>query len=183
MFNVYDNFWLADDNRVFGSAKQIISDTSDPDYVAWSNSFFASPWPRDGAGNQTNAALQDVLTPYNLFIDLVYYTANARWLWQTGGITVAGETYLTDRVSGNERNVAYNYAQANPATTFDWKLPNGTFVALTAAQLTHVAESEAGFVQSCFTCEQNTVASITGGTITTRAQVDAAFSAISNVFA
>jgi hypothetical protein len=40
----------------------------------------------------------------------------------------------------------------------------------------------ATFVQSCFTCESNTATGITGGSITTHAQVDAAFAAISNTF-
>jgi hypothetical protein len=36
-------------------------------------------------------------------------------------------------------------------------------------------------VQTCFSCESTTLAGITGGTITSLAQIDAAFAAISNV--
>lgn len=182
MFNVQDWYWLADDGRVFTSARQVIVDETDPGYVAWIAINTATPWPRDDAGNQTNAALQDVLAPYNLFVDLIYYSADARWRKQTGGITVAGVEYRTDRVSSNERNNAYNYAVVNTGAVLKWKLPDGTFATLDKAALTNVTMSESGFVQSCFTCENTTVASITGGSITTRAQVDAAFAAISNVF-
>jgi uncharacterized protein DUF4376 len=183
MFNPMDWYWLADDSRVFGSAKQAIVTDADPDYQAWvAAGGDATPWPRDDAGNQTNDALQAVLAPYNLFVDLIHYTADARWRRQTGGITVAGVAYRTDRVSENERNAAYNYSQANPAATFQWKLPDGTFLTLDATQLANVTTAEGGFVQACFACEKDTVASINGGTITTRAEVDAAFAAISNVF-
>jgi hypothetical protein len=41
----------------------------------------------------------------------------------------------------------------------------------------------ATFVQACFTCESNTLTAINGGSITTLAQIDAAFAAISNVLA
>jgi Domain of unknown function (DUF4376) len=183
IFDPFDWYWLADDNRVYSSARQVIVDNTDVDYNAWVQNHTVTPWPRDNAGNQTNATLQDVITPYDLFVDLKYYAADARWRRQTGGITVAGLNYRTDRVSSNERNNAYNYAQANPGATFKWKLPDGTFATLDQAALTHVTMSESAFVQNCFTCENNTVASIIGGTITTRAQVDAAFAAISNVFA
>jgi hypothetical protein len=179
-YNPYDWYWLADDGRVFASARQVIVDGSDPDYVAWGN--VATIWPRDEAGNQTNAALQDVIASFNMFVDLTFYTADSRWRRQTGGITVAGVAYRTDRVSENERNAAYNYSQDNPAAIFHWKLPDGTFATLDATQLGNVAAAEGGFVQACFTCEKNTVDAIAGATITTRAEVDAAFAAISNVF-
>jgi uncharacterized protein DUF4376 len=183
-YNAYYWYWLADDGRVFSSERQVIVDENDSNYIAWKANNTATQWPRDDAGNQTNDALQQVLAPYGtLFVDLIFYTADARWRKQTGGITVAGNAYLTDRVSENERNAAYNYVQANPGTVIDWKLPNGSFVSLDEAALTHVALTEGGFVQSCFTCEKDTVASITGGTITDRAGVDAAFAAVSNVFA
>jgi hypothetical protein len=182
-YNPFDWYWLTDDSRVYASARQAIVADSDADYQTWITAGgTATPWPRDDAGNQTNAALQDVLAPYGMFADLIFYAADARWRRQTGGIAVAGVDYRTDRISSSERNNAYDYAQANPAAVFKWKLPDGTFATLDQAALTKVAMSETGFVQSCFTCESDTVASINGSTITTRAQVDAAFAAISNVF-
>jgi hypothetical protein len=47
--------------------------------------------------------------------------------------------------------------------------------------LAHILQEMATFVQSCFSCESNTLSDINGGTITTMAEIDAAFAAISNV--
>jgi hypothetical protein len=182
--DMWNHFWLADDGRVFGSAKQITSDTSDPDYVAWSASNVPTAWPRDKAGNQTNAALQDVLTPYNLFVDLSAYAANVRYRLACGGVTISSispSPFLTDPISRNTIDSANSYAVANPGHVTDWKLADGSFIKLTAGQLATVLQDVATFVQSCFTCESNTKVGIDGGTITTQAQIDAAFAAISNV--
>lgn len=184
-YNPYANFWLASDGRVYGSAKQLITDTSDPDYVAWTSAGnMASTWPMDIDGIQTNAALQEVLAPYEtLFVDLVAYAADARWRRQTGGYSVAGVNYTSDRFSQANRQAAYIFGQNNPSYVFQWKpLGSRVFYALTQAQLNDVVMSESTLVQQCFACESSTVADINAGTITTRAQVDAAFAAISNVF-
>jgi hypothetical protein len=52
-YNPYDWYWLADDGRVFTSAKQLIVDGNDADYLAWAANNSATPWPRDLAGNQS----------------------------------------------------------------------------------------------------------------------------------
>jgi hypothetical protein len=178
----FDHFWLADDGRVYGSAKQIVSDTNDPDYVAWTQRNVATVWPSDGAGNQTNAALQEVLTPYSLFVDLAAYAAYVRYNHASGGVTIAGQPYFTDPVARNTVGSAHDYAVANPGHITDWKLADGTFTQLNETQLAHVLQEIATFVQACFTCESTTLNGINGGTITTKAEIDAAFAAISNVF-
>ena len=184
-YSPYNWYRLADDGRIFASARQIITDDTDPDYSAWNGT--ATPWPRDVAGNQTNAALQDVLTPYNVFVDLIAYTAYARFNHASGGVVVTslgGSTlFLTDPVSRNTINSAYDFmTQKGGGYTVQWKLSNGTFITLNVTQMTTLMNAVATFVQSCFTCESTTVSAINGGTITTHAQVDAAFAAISNVF-
>ena len=70
------------------------------------------------------------------------------------------------------------------ARSREWKLADGvTFIPLDKTQDAHaVQEMSRRFVQSCFTCESQMSAGITDGTITTLAQIDAAFAAISNVF-
>jgi hypothetical protein len=180
-YNPYNCYWLAADGRVFASARQIIVDENDANYIAWTSGNVATAWPRDLAGNQTNAELQKVLTPYNLFVDLVAYCAYARYNHASGGVTIGGKPYLTDPVSRNTVASAHDYAVANPGHITDWKLADGTFIQLNETQLANVLQQMATFVQSCFTCESNTVAGITGGSITTHAQVDSAFAAISNV--
>jgi hypothetical protein len=197
MFNPQNWYWA-----VGGSTTQVYSSVSNT-YVPVADATYAA-WLAAGNNPAPIPAEADIwpymapIKPSWLFdgttfaqpavgaytkTQLIAYCANARWLRQTGGITVATFAYLTDRVSSNERNTAYNYGLANTAATFSWKLPDGTFTTLTATQLTHVETSENGFVQACFNCEETTDTSINGGTITTTAAIDAAFAAISNVFA
>jgi hypothetical protein len=176
-------YWLADDKRVFDSANQIITTDTDTGYVAWVNDGnVATAWPRDGASNQTNAVLQDVLTPYGMFVNLNYYTADARYRKEIGGITVSGVALRTDRMSQSQRDAAHTYlALATAGTTISWKNADDSFASLNSTQLAAQMQGTASFVQDCFTCEHTTLTSITGGTITTRAQVDNAFAAISTV--
>lgn len=183
MYNPYDWYWLADDGRVFASARQTIVGTGDAQYMAWTGAGNTpTPWPRDAAGDQTTAALQAVLTPYNLFVDLAAYAAYVRYNKASGGALIAGLPYLTDPVARNTVSSANDYAVANPGHITDWKLADGTFTQLNQAQLAHVLQEMATFVQSCFTCESNMASGVIDGTVTTNAQVDAAFAAISNVY-
>lgn len=183
-YNPYDWYWLADDNRVYASARQVIVDDTDSDYIAWIANNTATPWPRDQAGDQTDAALQEVLTPYNLFVDLHAYAAFARYNHASGGVTISSISavpFMSDPVSRNTVDSAHNYAVANPGHITDWKLSDGSFIQLTEAQLATVLQQIATFVQSCFTTESTIAADIIGGTVTTQAEIDAAFAAISNV--
>lgn len=64
MFNPFDWYWVAEDGRAYSSGRQAIIDVEDPTLAAWVNAgYVPTGWPRDIDGNQTNAALQDVLTP------------------------------------------------------------------------------------------------------------------------
>jgi hypothetical protein len=178
-------YWLADDGRIYSSASQSQVPASDQGYVDWSDTYTPTPWPRDDAGNQTDASLQDVLGPYNLFANLTYYTADARWRRRNSGIIVTSLSpvaFMSDDASVNDINASYNYAQANTSATFQWKMSDGSFTTLNNAKITTLHNDTLNYVQSCFTCESNTINSINGGTITTMAEVDAAFAAISNVF-
>ena len=187
-YNAFDWYWLADDGRLYASARQVIVDESDADYIAWqAANTTATSWPRDLAGEQTDAALQDVLTPYNLFVDLTAYTAYARFNHASGGVVVTSLggpiLFLTDPVSRNTINSAYDFmTHKGGGYTVQWKLSDGTFITLNVTQMTTLMDDVATFVQSCFTCESTTVSAINGGTITTQVQVDSAFAAISNVF-
>jgi hypothetical protein len=177
-------YWLADDGRVYSGPLEATVDASDSGYTDWTTlGNVPTAWPRDAAGNQTDAALQDVLTGYGMFANLKYYAADARYRKASGGVTIGGKPYLSDPVSRNTVSSAHDYAVANPGHITDWKLADGTFIQLNESQLAHVLQQMATFVQSCFTCESNMVAGVDGGTVTTKAQVDAAFAAISNVLA
>ena len=183
MYNPYDWYWLADDGRVFASGRQLVVDSTDADYVAWAVNFNAPEWPRDSDGNQTDAALQAHLAPYpNLFVNLAFYTADARAKKNDGGVIVNGLPFATDAVTMMSLNAAYIYTIDKQQNSFSWKLPDGTFITLDTQAVKDLQSCVAGFGQDCFTCEDDILTAIEGGTITDRAGVDAAFAAVSNVF-
>lgn len=179
-------FWVADDGRAYGSAKQLITNTADPDYVAWLQAgYAASIWPKDSAGNQTNASLQEVLTQFGLYADLTYYAANSRYNRSCVGVIITSlntASFASDPVSRNTINSAYDFLTVNKTETLNWKMSDGTFITVDLAKVTTMMNDVADFVHKCYDCEATTVAAINGGTITTQAQVDAAFAAVTNVY-
>jgi hypothetical protein len=64
-YNIHDWYWLADDGRVFSSARRVTVDTSDQGYQTFIEGGMATPWPRDDRGDQTDKALQDVFEMAN----------------------------------------------------------------------------------------------------------------------
>ena len=180
MYNVYNNYWKADDGRVFASARQVIVDETDADFIAWGND--PSPWPRDLDGNQTNEALQEVLRPNGIYVDLAFYAGGARQKRIEGDIVVNGLTFSTDPLTLGSLNSAYIYTQAKTGDTFSWKLPDGSFITLSKADIAALHDAANDFAQNCYQCEDTTLDKIEAGTITTREQVDAEFAAVSNTF-
>lgn len=182
-FNPLDWYWVNDDGRIYASKRQIIVDETDPDFIAANAAMMTTPWPRDLAGNQTDAALQEVLAPYHtLFVNLEYYTADVRDKKNNGGVVVNGLPFASDPVTMMSLNAAYIYTIDKASNSFSWKLPDGTFITLDTAGVQALQSCVAGFGQSCYTCEDDTLTAIEAGTITDRTQVDAAFAAVSNVF-
>ena len=193
--NIRNHYWIIGGSAdVYESASNTIVAADDSIYVEWAANNTTSPIASE-------AELADVLKPYNLlpawlfnapsFIQpmsgqysapqLVAYSADARYRKASGGCTIGGMPYLTDPVARNTVASAHDYAVANPGHITDWKLADGAFVQINEAELAHVLQEMATFVQSCFTCESNTLSGINGGTITNVAAIDAAFDAISNV--
>ncbi len=110
--------------------------------------------------------------------DLVAYAANARWIKETGGITVAGIPVATDDSSQGKITGAQAMVTLNPSFTTAWKGSNGSFTTLTATEITAIATAVGNHVAACFAAEEQVDAAITAGTITTTAQIDAAFAAV-----
>jgi hypothetical protein len=175
-------YWLADDGRIFSSASQSLVTVDNPAYVAWSHTYQPTAWPVDDAGAQTDEALQDVLRPYDIYVNLAYYTGGARQKKIAGDIVVNGLPFSTDPLTYGSLNSAYIYTIDKQSDTFSWKLPDGSFITLNTADIKALQNAANQFAQSCFACEDTTLDGIETGTITTRAQVDAAFAAISNSF-
>ncbi|WP_439372908.1 hypothetical protein [Bradyrhizobium sp. DASA03120] len=69
MFVPRDWYWLAEDGRVYSSARQAIIDTTDATFAAWVEAGYApTGWPRNLGGEQTKEALQDVVKEYRLTV-------------------------------------------------------------------------------------------------------------------
>mgnify|MGYP005810366247 CR=1 FL=1 len=176
-FTPSDWYWRASDGRVFSSARQLVVSSADSAYAAWQvagNS--ATAWPKDSEGNETTAALQEVLAPYSRFADLKAYAAEVRYRKETGGAVVNGASYLTDRETQAKMTAAVVMTQINPEATFEWKSADGRFVSLDAAAMLQVAQAVGAHVQAAFATESEVAAAIDTGAITTMAQIDAAFS-------
>lgn len=110
-------------------------------------------------------------------VDLAAYAATVRWLVETGGIMVGGAPITTDRESQAMISGAHAYVQANPSATIKWKTMAG-FATLSAEQITALALAVGTHVQSCFSKEAEVAAAIQAGSITTMAEIDAAFAAV-----
>ena len=63
-------FWRADDGRVFASARQEIVSDTDPAFLEAKEAGQFTRWPADDSGAQTEAALQEVLYPYRIYVSL-----------------------------------------------------------------------------------------------------------------
>jgi hypothetical protein len=171
-------YWLADDGRIFSSASETLVAADDPAYVAWCNTYTATRWPVDGAGNQTDASLQEVLGPYGLFANLTYYCINARWQKEQGGMTLtSGMPIMTDDRAQAKINgvmLAAQYPSGPPFTT-QWHAADGSFWPLDTPAVIAMSGELQAHINQCFEVSATTVSGIDGGTITTRDQVDQAF--------
>jgi ABC-type glycerol-3-phosphate transport system substrate-binding protein len=146
------------------------------DFVARDDSDGRGPYIEEwlSALPQPSDAEQDAASQ---FVDLPAYAANARWLKETGGITVGGAAISTDRESQSMINGARSLVQEKPDAVIMFKAAGG-FVSLDAPSVTAIALAVGEHVQACFAKEAEVVAAITAGTITTPQQIDEAFSGV-----
>lgn len=62
-----DWYWLASDGRIYSSARNALVYPYDSRYLAFvAQRGGTTPWPVDINGQQTTAALQDVLSPHRI---------------------------------------------------------------------------------------------------------------------
>jgi hypothetical protein len=197
MISIVNHYWIiaGSTTEVYSSATNTLVPVADPAYSDWAATNIASPIASEAeladAARANGSQLPAWLFNAASFIQpapgtydkpqLAAYAADARFRKASGGVTIGGKPYLSDPVSRNTVASAHDYAVANPGHITDWKLADGTFIQLTEAQLAHVLQQMATFVQACFTCESNTVTGINGGSIADLAAIDAAFAAISTV--
>jgi len=67
-----------------------------------------------------------------------------------GGMVVNGISIATDDLSQQRITGAALSAQIDSTTTVNWKLPDGTFTTLDAAQIIAIAQAVRTHVQACF---------------------------------
>jgi hypothetical protein len=178
-FNIANWYWIigGDASNVWSSARAMLVPANDADYVAWGR----TPTPID-----TMASLYDVFAAQYPAGSLHTYNADARYRRASGGVTIttiSAVPFQSDAQSRNTVNSAYDYSQAQGTNwTINWKMQDGSFVVLSKGSLATLMNNMAQFVQACFACEYSNQTAIDGGTITTLAQIDAAFAAVKNVF-
>jgi hypothetical protein len=171
-------YWKADDGRIFASARQIIVPDTDADYLVFIQRVAPTMWPRDTAGDQTDAALQEVLTPFNIFVTLQGYSALKRWQKEQGGITLSsGMPIKTDDRSQAKITGAYSAAVELPTVVTPWAAADGNVYPLDGAQIVAMNNELLTHINNCFAVFADVLAQIEAGTITTHEQIDAAFDA------
>jgi hypothetical protein len=186
MYDPTNWYWLADDGRVYSSARQVIVDENDQGYADWTagGQNAATPWPRDDAGEQTDTALQAVIAPYNMFVNLKAYAANKRWEKEVGGITVTANAQTfpiktDDRAQAkiNGVRIAVDQGHFPSGETTPWLAADYKMYPLNSDGIIAMSDTLQQHVNTSFVTLQSIGADIDSGTITTRQQVDDAFNA------
>lgn len=195
-FNPRRHYWRIDGSatEVYSSERNALVPVDDAEFVAWKASGGFTP-----SDIKSPDELADVLKPYGLLPDwlrdlagdfirpspttyskrqLKAYCALTRWRKEVGGTTVGAYNVPTDRETQAWLAGAYNYVVQNPGSTVTFKTKTGNFVVLTEAQVIAVAKAVHQFVQSCFAMEKTVDDQIDADTVTTLAQIDAAFEAL-----
>lgn len=68
-YDPFNWYWLRDDGAIYSSATQSIVSASNSAHKAWVKAGgIVTRWPVDDAGEQTDAAMLDVVSPYGLRI-------------------------------------------------------------------------------------------------------------------
>ncbi|MDO8840673.1 MAG: DUF4376 domain-containing protein [Parvibaculum sp.] len=106
---------------------------------------------------------------------LAAHAADTRWQVECGGLEAGGVQIATDDRSKMMIGFAQARALANPAYMTGWKGADGAFVMLDASVVIAIANAVAAHVEACFALEATVLAAIAAGTMTTTAEIDAAF--------
>jgi hypothetical protein len=200
--NILDHYWIIDGSTtdVYQSKTNTLVAIDDEAYLAWTLNNVATP-----IGSESELA--EVITPYNLlpywlfnaesFIQptpttytksqLAAYSGDARYRRENSGVTITSiggsVPFASDLAARNAVDTAWGYMNAKgTVNSISWKMPDGSFITMTTAQVTTLMGHLSTFIQACFECESDNLAPINGATMTTQAEIDAAFAAIPNVF-
>lgn len=177
-FTPSDWYWLSTDGRVFSSAQEALIAPEDESFRRWlADGCQPTPWPRDADGAETIAALQEVLQPYGLFVDLKAYARNISWQKRVAGVPIGGLHVASDPDSLTLITGMVSAAQLDPTRSFNFDTAAGPIL-MTAEQGIAFGVDVLNFVQSTFDRRAEVLAKIDAGEITTKGDVDAAFADI-----
>jgi hypothetical protein len=142
-------------------------------------SFVYSTDPINGITQTEKNEINDVYTHHDpVKSSLLDYSENARFVYETSGITVNGTFTQTDLQSQAALHAVYTYCQIHTGITIQWKLPDFTFVTYTSAQINNIFDKLNGFVQACFNKESTVNGQIVSGLITKPSDIDSAYATI-----
>ncbi|UEM11979.1 DUF4376 domain-containing protein [Bradyrhizobium barranii subsp. barranii] len=172
-FDIRDWYWFigTDQSNVWSSLKAASVPISDEGYQA----FVAG-------GN--NAAPIEFADLRSMFAEhypggmLDTYTASKRWLKEQAGITLESDMPIkTDDRAQAKISGAYFAAQASSAVITPWHAADGAVYQLSATDIEQMNVELLTHINACFSVSADVLSGIEAGTITTREQIDAAFSA------
>jgi hypothetical protein len=179
-FNPFAWYWLADDGRLYSSVVAAQIPSSDQGYQDWiAQGFQATTWPRDDAGNQTDASLQIVLAEYGIAIDLKAYAFAARDQVEHGSCPIAGVGTITVLQTDDYRQELlrrYEVAVTNdPNFTVTWVTADRVSHPLVKADIDSLYQQGQSFIAGTYATYTQVITDIDSGTITTSDQIDQAF--------
>lgn len=112
--------------------------------------------------------------------NLKAYAAKLRFERQSGGYTYHGKKYDSDANSITSLTMAFSLAKANSSYNTKWKLADGSFIPLSAANIVGVYNAVTGFIQALFNAESVVAAAIDVGSITNQTQVISTINTVPN---
>lgn len=116
-------------------------------------------------------------TPAAAPVSLGDYAAEARWRKEVGGVTIAGAPVATDDRSKQMIIGARIAVDADPNWSTQWVGADGAIYPVDAAAIIAISNAVQAHVNACFATYASVKAAIDAGTITTTAEIDAAFAA------
>lgn len=190
VYNPFDWYWIDANGKIFSSSARALVEASNAAYEAWCKAGnVATPWPKDASGAQTSAALDAVLSPYNLSTGLTPLTTAQLLAYgdQTLqnflglgisvnlGTSAAPVTVLVDGTQQTIANLALAvlWSQANPKGTKSWVDNTNTTNVLNAAQIQAMATAVGNWTDNCWAAYGALAKQIINASITTYAQIDA----------
>jgi hypothetical protein len=189
--NPFQHYWIigGSEAEVYSSATNTMVPVDDANYVAWGRA--PTPIP-------TEAELAEVLRKYPVvkpwlfnapsFIqptaDTYYpdqlkaYSDDARWRKEQAGIvTSAGFPIKTDDRAQAKISGVYAAQLAVPGVVTPWRAADGTVVQLDGPGMQAMNDDLLTHINNCFAISADNYAAIDAGTMTTLAEIDAAFAA------